>query len=157
LITSLIEQGTTKIDLMMTECPQPVPSSHRYIVVDDDRVNNLVSKFIIQRHNKDAEILLLTDPELALDEIYQISKDAADQRKTVIFLDINMPLMNGWEFLEQFKNLEMSTDKQFCIYMISSSIDPSDKIRAQDHLLISGFFSKPLNTEHLKIASSHFC
>lgn len=127
----------------------------RYIVVDDDRMNNLVSKFIIQRHNKEAEIQVYTDPELALVKICELRSNADDQCQTTILLDINMPMMNGWEFLEQFKNLKLSTNKQFRIYMISSSIDPSDKQRAADHLLISGFFSKPLNVEHLKMTSSH--
>jgi CheY-like chemotaxis protein len=139
----------------MAEFAQPRSIMQRYIVVDDDRMNNLVSKFIIQRHNKEAEIQLYTDPELALAEICELSSNADDQCQTTILLDINMPMMNGWEFLEQFKNLKLSTDKQFRIYMISSSIDPSDKQRAADHLLISGFFSKPLNVEHLKMTSSH--
>ena len=139
----------------MAEYAHAQPVLQRYIVVDDDRMNNLVSKFIIKRYNKEAEIQIYTDPELALAEICELSSNADDQCQTTILLDINMPMMNGWEFLEEFKNLNLSTDKQFRIYMISSSIDPGDKQRAADHLLISGFFSKPLNVEHLKMTSSH--
>ena len=141
----------------MSECASPMSILQRYIVVDDDRMNNMVSKFIIQRHNKEAEIQLYTDPELALSEIFQLSSDADDKRQTIVLLDINMPMMNGWEFLEQFKSLGMDISQQFRIYMISSSIDPRDINRAADHRLISGFFSKPLNTEHLKMVAADGC
>lgn len=140
----------------MAECTQQVTLVERYIVVDDDRMNNLVSKFIIQKHNNTAEIQLYTDPELALTELLRISSND-DNRKTVVFLDINMPMMTGWEFLEHVNDLKPNTCKQFCIYMFSSSIDPSDIKRAKDHQLISGFFSKPLNAQHLEIVSSHIC
>ena len=134
----------------MTECAQLRSIRYRYIVVDDDQMNNMVSKFIIQRHDKQAEIQLFTDPEVALDDIFGDSSSEDHQLQSIILLDINMPMMNGWEFLDHVENLRQHTRNHFRIYMISSSIDLSDKKRAEDHFLLSGFFSKPLNADHLK-------
>ena len=124
----------------------------RFIVVDDDRINNLVSKFTIMKHCTTAELQLFMDPEYALDFINGMVSRGDDYSGTVILLDINMPGMNGWEFLDHFAKLEDSVRKQFRIFLFSSSIDLVDKQRAANHPMLSGFFSKPLSTHHLNIA-----
>jgi CheY-like chemotaxis protein len=137
----------------MSEPAETVPLSQRFIVVDDDRVNNLVSKFVILRHNKNAEIHVYTDPELALEGIQDLTGDnIKNPLDTIILLDINMPIMSGWEFLEGFQNLDEGTREKFRIFMFSSSIDPRDRQRAESNRLVCGFFSKPLSTHHLQIA-----
>ena len=143
------------VNFTMAEYDYAKSERQRYIVVDDDRMNNLVSKFVIQRHDNQAEIQLFTDPEIALANIFGINSTINDQQQSIILLDINMPMMNGWDFLEQVENQMQTKFNHFRIYMISSSIDLSDKKRAEDHRLLSGFFSKPLNDDHLKLILSH--
>ena len=133
----------------MSECASPMSILQRYIVVDDDRMNNMVSKFIIQRHNKEAEIQLYTDPELALSEICQLSSDADDKRQTIVLLDINMPMMNGWEFLDEFKRLNIDPLGKCKIYIISSSVFSNDINKARSYPLVKDFISKPLNVEKI--------
>ncbi|MCF2443443.1 response regulator [Dyadobacter sp. CY345] len=121
----------------------------RFIIIDDDRINNIVSKFVVLKYCKDADLHIYTDPEAALSYIQEINNDSLDQLNTLVFLDINMPRISGWEFLEALGQTNLSRTKQFTIFITSSSIDPSDIKRAQDHALVSGFFSKPLTFEHL--------
>lgn len=121
----------------------------RFIIVDDDRINNIVSKFVVTKYAKDADLHIYTDPEIALRFIQEINSNSLDQLNTLVFLDINMPRMNGWEFLEALIQTNLSNNDQFTFFITSSSIDPSDIKRAQDHALVSGFFSKPLTLDHL--------
>jgi CheY-like chemotaxis protein len=121
---------------------------YHFVVIDDDPINNLISKFTILRHSKDSDIQLFTDPELALESIK--NTDGKNNRfMTAILLDINMPIMSGWEFLDAYSGLPEEIKKKYIIYMFSSSIDSSDMERADSHLLVSGFFCKPLSTNHL--------
>ncbi|MDF3077671.1 MAG: hypothetical protein K0S09_1560 [Sphingobacteriaceae bacterium] len=113
-----------------------------FIVVDDDSTNNLICKFAIQKASPGAAIQLFTEPEVALREIKE-NKEVSGP--TLLFLDINMPSMTGWEFLEIFKDFDAETMQRFTIYILSSSIDDRDRIRANNNPLVSGFLSKPLN------------
>lgn len=76
---------------------------------------------------------------------------------TLIFLDINMPGMNGWEFLEEYEKLEMAQQGEVVLTMLSNSIDERDKTKAENFKAIQGFYSKPLNDDYLtSILQKHF-
>ncbi|MBS1494666.1 MAG: response regulator [Bacteroidetes bacterium] len=117
------------------------------IIVDDDPSNNLLCKTIIKRVYPDAEIKSFLKAEDGLVFIAENYSDAAAVNPSNIFLDINMPLMNGWEFLDEFEKFPDFIKTQFTIYMLSSSIDDSDKERAAANELVTGFISKPLSRE----------
>lgn len=67
------------------------------------------------------------------------------ESEITLFLDINMPTITGWEFLEKFQEFTDSVKNQFNIYMLSSSIDPSDIQRAKLNPLVIDFIEKPLS------------
>jgi CheY-like chemotaxis protein len=119
----------------------------QFIVVDDDPVNNLVCKFAITSYDPTAKIQLFTDPEIALSWIREKFNIGTENQKTVLFLDINMPVMNGWEFLDEFSTLPETFQSLITIFILSSSIDPDDKKNAENHPLVRGYFSKPLRKE----------
>ncbi|CAN5646885.1 hypothetical protein BH10BAC5_BH10BAC5_22820 [soil metagenome] len=75
---------------------------------------------------------------------------SGSEKPTVLFLDINMPSMTGWEFLEEFRKFSKTVHKQFTIYMLSSSVDSSDKEKASSNIFVSGYISKPLRQETLR-------
>jgi CheY-like chemotaxis protein len=130
-------------------------TGHHFIVVDDDLISNLICRFNIQKFDSKAEITLYTEPETALTVIEQTYGPGTRHLPTVLFLDINMPSMTGWEFLDKFENLPAHIHKQFIIYILSSSIEEPDYQKASLHPLVSGFLSKPLDLDSIAHIFSH--
>lgn len=152
----ILYNGATEpahIRILMNKLDSKLNVSQRFVIVDDDSINNMVSRFIILRQNKDAEIHVFTDPELALFGISELVSSSNNDLETIIFLDINMPIMSGWDFLQALEDLGTSALRKFRIYMLSSSLDPKDKQKIDTHSMIAGFFSKPLTINHLDTIS----
>lgn len=120
-----------------------------YMVVDDDATNNMICEFTIKRYDKEAEIKLFTDPEKALGFIQKDYDPLVDRNPTILFLDLNMPTMTGWEFLDVFTNFDPWVKERFLIYILSSSIEDSTK-EAEIYTFIQGFLSKPLKLSNLE-------
>tara|TARA_R110002074_G_scaffold197610_6_gene364807 strand:+ start:80124 stop:80459 length:336 start_codon:yes stop_codon:yes gene_type:complete len=73
----------------------------------------------------------------------------------VIFLDLNMPIMNGWEFLDEYKNYQHDISKKTIIYIISSSVDPRDLERVKHYNQVNNYILKPITPDDLaKIISA---
>lgn len=126
-------------------------TSSQFIVVDDDPFNNFICKHIIANFAPAATIQLFTDPKEALAAIQQAYSHQAGDPETILFLDINMPEISGWEFLDEFSLFPGHLHAQFKIFILSSSIDPEDKAKAEKHPMVHGFYSKPLSRETMTI------
>ena len=96
-----------------------------FIFVDDDYINNFLNLEITKEVYKEAKSYSFTDPEEALK---YIENDYINETATitVLFLDINMPLMDGWQFLAAFDLFDDSLKSKFNIYILSSSVDGKD-------------------------------
>lgn len=126
-----------------------------YIVIDDDSTNNLICSFIIKKFNKEANIHLFQEPEKALYELKNGLELNKDQTCSILFLDVNMPSMTGFEFLDEFRKLPEDTRKQFIIYMLTSSIEDFTE-QANLYPFVAGFLSKPLKLDHLaEVSKKH--
>jgi CheY-like chemotaxis protein len=110
----------------------------RIIQVDDDYINNIANERLIKKLGISFESVNFLDPSEALEFL---SKD--EQKFDLMLLDINMPRLNGWEFLDKYKSIV----GKFPIFMLTSSLDPSDQRKAAEHPLLTGFFVKPLTKE----------
>ena len=118
-------------------------------LVDDDKIFQLTSAKIIHTLNLTRSILQFANGEEAL----QYLKDNAAQAENLpdyIFLDINMPYVDGWMFLADYATLKVNLKKEISIFMISSSIDPRDIIRAQNNSDVREYISKPVTPEKFK-------
>lgn len=118
--------------------------SLRFIAIDDDPVNNLICKLTIEMVAGQPEILTFTNAAQGFDYIQSQYAANRDQTHTVLLLDINMPVMSGWEFLERFDNLGDDVKNLFKIFILSSSVDERDKQRSYANKNVSAFMVKPL-------------
>jgi CheY-like chemotaxis protein len=117
----------------------------RFIIVDNDPVNNLLCGLAIKDAVVDADILDFTDPLKAFD--YMSADNGSDNNMNILLLDINMPIWSGWDFVDHFDTLGEKIKKRFKIYMLSSSIDNNDKLRAAENKNVANYIEKPLTEE----------
>lgn len=119
----------------------------RFMVVDDDRTSNMICEFSLRRFSAATEIKTFLDPTNALKFIEESYSDTKEATPTTLFLDINMPILTAWDFLEIFKNFDSKIKEQFVIYILTSSIDYRDKEKAETHPLVRRSLCKPLSTQ----------
>ena len=117
----------------------------KYILVDDDPFNNIISSMEIESALGEVDIKTFEVPEEGLAFIQ--NEYIKNLLPTILFLDINMPTLTGWEFMEQYEKFSEEVKKQISIYILSSSVDPRDKDKAKANKYIKGFISKPLESE----------
>lgn len=117
-------------------------------LVDDDKIFQLTTLRTIQAAKLTDKILQFENGEDAL----QFLKEHAAESENLpdfIFLDINMPYVDGWMFLEDYATLKFNLKKDISIYMVSSSIDPKDVNRAKRNEDIREYVIKPVSREKL--------
>lgn len=122
----------------------PLPANVRVMLIDDDPMINAISHRFIGKLRPSAQILQFLNPLAALDTLLATPEAELPQ---VIFLDLQMPQMNGWEFLEALLAAKLSLP----VYLLSSSRDPADQARANQYNTVQGFLCKPISVEKLKI------
>lgn len=110
----------------------------KIIQIDDDFINNMANERLLKKMGIAFEVQSFLDPTEALRHLAE-----TEDKYDLMLLDINMPRISGWEFLDQYKDLK----KEMPIIMLTSSLDPNDQKRANNNKLLSGFFIKPLSKE----------
>ncbi len=124
-------------------------SSTSVMLIDDDAITNMINTKIIKM-NFSFDVHDYSNAQVALDQLKQWSYSFSEKLPFIIFLDINMPIMDGWEFLNEFQKLPVEVHQKSKIYMLSSSIDVEDIEKAKTYHVVSDFVSKPLTSEKLK-------
>ena len=116
----------------------------RFIVIDDDLINNMICRQTIKNTKPDLEVQVFNVPENGFVYIEKEYSNNDNEMFTILFLDINMPTWSGWDFLDNFDNLNDQIKKQFVIFMLSSSVDQKDIERAKNNKNVNDYIVKPL-------------
>ncbi len=126
-------------------------------IVDDDEVYKMGIKRLIKRADFINEVQFFENGKLAIDALLANKSDAG-MLPNVILLDINMPIMDGWEFLEIFNTIKQQLAKSIIIYMVSSSINPKDIEKAKNYEDVTEYLEKPVTLDEIQqmvIANPH--
>jgi CheY-like chemotaxis protein len=129
------------------------------LVIDDDEPTNFFTRMILEESGCTDHIKVMQSGQEALDYLAKSEQAGCDASRypspDLIFLDINMPAMDGWEFLVEYRNLNVA-DK-IIVVMLTTSLFPEDKLKAEEMPEISGFENKPLTAEKLhKVLEKYF-
>ena len=115
-------------------------------LVDDDDTFVFITKKIIEKTNHVKEIKVFGN---GLDALNYLKENLNSEYKLpeIIFLDLSMPIMDGWQFLDEFTNLETPKTNKIIIYVCSSSISPHDIMKAKKMSAVTDFIIKPVTKD----------
>ncbi len=127
------------------------------LIIDDDQVNNFIVSSTLKKLQISEHIDAVLNGLEGIHYLIDKSKSAPEMIPQLIILDINMSVMDGWEFLEEFEKFEEEFKSNINIYMVSSSVYEEDIQRSKTFASVKDFISKPLLEETiLQIYNKHF-
>tara|TARA_R110002050_G_scaffold67407_1_gene145863 strand:+ start:1414 stop:1839 length:426 start_codon:yes stop_codon:yes gene_type:complete len=116
------------------------------LLIDDDNATNFLHKFVINKTACTENIVVVENGQEAL-EYLQSKENKPTPQPNIIFLDINMPIMNGWKFLEEYEKLNTNKKDDIILIMLTTSLNPDDLKKAQSFSAVKGYRNKPLTVE----------
>jgi CitB family two-component system response regulator MalR len=119
------------------------------LLVEDDPITVMVCDRIIKMSGFSNQVQSKQNGQEAINHL-KLVVEGSVELPDIIFLDINMPVMNGWDFLQEFETFKLQLQKLPRIFILSSTVDPEDYKKAAEFSTVEGFISKPLTQEHLK-------
>jgi CheY-like chemotaxis protein len=116
-------------------------------VVEDDRITAAITELIAKKDLRCRTVKTFGNGQLAFDQL-AITVQSGGNVPDLILLDLNMPLMDGWEFLDALSELALT--QQVCVFVLTSSIHPDDMAKATHYQQVKGYFSKPLDKPNVR-------
>ena len=116
--------------------------SLKVLIVDDDDITLFIHELMIKESGLSKDSFIFKNGRVALDFLDDCSKE---EEQFLIFLDVNMPVMDGWNLLDAIQ--ESSCQKQVNVVMVTSSLDQSDRKKARKYPQVIDYVEKPLNME----------
>lgn len=116
------------------------------LLIDDDEIFTFMTKRIIEKTHLAEQIKIFENGKEAIDFLDQFA-GKPEVLPEVIFLDLSMPVMDGWGFLKEYIDLKPRLGKKITLYIISSSVSPRDHERAKSYSEVSDFIIKPMTKE----------
>ena len=126
------------------------------LLIDDDKATNFYNLMMVSRHEQFSEVSSVTNGQDGLDYLVE-AKSGKFKTPDLIFLDINMPGMNGWEFLTEFEKLGSEFTSKIKVIILSTSSDPDEVKKTLENYDAEDFISKPLSLPILNdVYETHF-
>ena len=116
--------------------------SHLAYIIENDHITAVVTELVLRKNLRRGEVQHFVNGQIAFNQLLKSVKSGATI-PDLILLDLDMPVMDGWEFLDEFLKLPIA--KQVCVFILTSSIHPNDREKAKHYNVVKGFFSKPLD------------
>lgn len=120
---------------------------HKIWIVDDDKILTYVLKRMLESVNSFENIEVYHNGKEAYDELIK-GRNSPELLPDIILLDLNMPVMDGWQFLDVFET--MTFNKKIILYIVSSSIDSNDHLSAKNYKAVSDFLVKPIGKKQIE-------
>lgn len=119
-------------------------------LIDDDELSNFLNANILEVNQFSSQVRSFSNAQEALDEL-KASVELREKFPDFIFLDLNMPILDGWDFLKTYGKFPKERKESCTLYILSSSINVEDINKAKLHEEVRDFFSKPLNKVNLGV------
>lgn len=117
----------------------------KVLLIDDDYATNYLHELFLEESGRTEEILVAKSVDEALDIIRKCVEEKS--MPEIIFLDINLPARNGWEFIEEYESMINDRNLESLVVMLSTSENPKDLEKSKDYKLIKEYKIKPLSVE----------
>lgn len=124
-------------------------------LIDDDEIYQFLCKKTIEKSQHVKNIMVFFNGKDALD-FFQENLNDSNKLPDVIFLDIDMPLMDGWQFLEEYLPMKCDIEKNIIIYIVTSSSHPSDLSKAKEISDVTGYLIKPITIDNFNTIMNVF-
>ncbi len=114
------------------------------LLVDDDHLNNFISTKYIKKYFANSNITSCLNGKIAIDLLTENETNKPGFVYDYILLDLNMPVMNGWEFLDNYTYLKMEKKEKCNVFLLTSSVHAEDQKRANSYGFVKDYVIKPL-------------
>lgn len=121
----------------------------KVFIIDDDPIHQRIAQIMISKHQLFDEYVSFTEAGKGL-QFLEENCEVIEALPDVILLDLNMPVMDGWDFLDKFEKIRHTLIKDIRIFIVSSSVDEKDISRSQSYASVKGFISKPLTPDVIR-------
>ena len=125
----------------------------KVVLIDDDEIALMLCEMVIEQNDFTQQVVKLTDGKQGLDffeqQVTRLTQGQGKEAPSLVFLDLNMPVMNGWDFLDGFSHRYQTQFPDTRIVVLSSTVDPRDFMRAQQYDFVADFLNKPLSDDSI--------
>jgi CheY-like chemotaxis protein len=121
----------------------------RVLIIDDDRIYLFGLSKLIELKTKSGDVTIKHNGQIGWEYLHEQIQTNGDL-PNVILLDLNMPILDGWDFLDMYNEISAEVKAKMDVYIMSSSIAQSDLEKAKSYSDVKGYFIKPLTVEQLR-------